>query len=337
VLLVYAAESSDVDKELEWLLPKHLRCWNGMVRVYQPGAQVTSEIDARRHRYFTGQEIIDRSPAAVQNLVVTGIVRRGRLFLENTVSDVDDIRAKQREYRFAELKSQVAADGTATSEWTAFVEAENARLGQQIHELKQQIDAFRDVTSRLEDTNRILENDVSALKVQLERVESGKSTSAALGNSSLAAIQAILEKKATLNDLLTVLSQMYAERLVVLNSAFKSARDAHKFEDIERAFELMLTFVTEYWSRLNSGLPNLKAKEVFGAAFSAKESETVENNKHARKLRTFEYNDAPLEMMSHLKLGVKPSVARTWRMHFAWDADTNKLVIGHCGCHLDHA
>jgi len=41
-------------------------------------------------------------------------------------------------------------------------------------------------------------------------------------------------------------------------------------------------------------------------------------------------------MMKHLKIGNKPSVSETIRIHFEWDASDKKIIIGHCGPHLDH-
>jgi hypothetical protein len=80
----------------------------------------------------------------------------------------------------------------------------------------------------------------------------------------------------------------------------------------------------------------LEAKQIFGTAFAATESETARNNDRARRLRTFEYEGKAVEMLSHLKIGVKPSIAQTWRAHFFWDAANQRIVIGHCGKHLDH-
>ena len=40
-------------------------------------------------------------------------------------------------------------------------------------------------------------------------------------------------------------------------------------------------------------------------------------------------------MEKHLKYGVKDSLAETLRVHFEWLADEKKLVIGHCGKHLN--
>lgn len=63
--LVYVATSSEIDKELECLLPRPFRCWNGMVRVYQQAVQLTQQSDGQRHRFFTGDQIDERTPEKV--------------------------------------------------------------------------------------------------------------------------------------------------------------------------------------------------------------------------------------------------------------------------------
>ncbi|MFO1077934.1 MAG: hypothetical protein U1E73_09450 [Planctomycetota bacterium] len=63
----------------------------------------------------------------------------------------------------------------------------------------------------------------------------------------------------------------------------------------------------------------------------------MENNKRARDLRRFTYNGEPIEMMRHIKIGVKDSVAETFRAHFHWDTETKRIILGHCGRHLDHS
>ncbi|WP_279611117.1 hypothetical protein [Burkholderia gladioli] len=40
-------------------------------------------------------------------------------------------------------------------------------------------------------------------------------------------------------------------------------------------------------------------------------------------------------MEKHLKHGVKDSAAETLRVHFEWIASEQKIIIGHCGKHLD--
>lgn len=92
----------------------------------------------------------------------------------------------------------------------------------------------------------------------------------------------------------------------------------------------------DYWNKLAGGFGDNEARSVFGKnEYSAKESETVLNNQRARELRTFDYDGQQLLMEKHLKFGVKDSAFETMRIHFEWDNENKKIVIGHCGPHLD--
>jgi hypothetical protein len=143
---------------------------------------------------------------------------------------------------------------------------------------------------------------------------------------------------ATLRDAMNLLCVLFPDRLVILDSAWKSAADVEKFKAPRKAFELLHRLCTTYWECLAKGKSDAEARMCFGNnSFSAKESETVENNKKARKLRTFVYEGKPYEMMMHLKIGNKPSVSETFRAHFHWDPTNRVLVLGHCGKHLDHS
>jgi hypothetical protein len=58
------------------------------------------------------------------------------------------------------------------------------------------------------------------------------------------------------------------------------------------------------------------------------------SNKALRRQRMFEYEGKSIEMLRHLKIGVGDDLTKTIRVHFHWDADREKIVIGHCGEHL---
>ncbi|MFV8646948.1 hypothetical protein ACNREK_22150, partial [Ralstonia pseudosolanacearum] len=54
-----------------------------------------------------------------------------------------------------------------------------------------------------------------------------------------------------------------------------------------------------------------------------------------KKRRTFNYCGKDFLMEKHLKHGVKDSPAETLRVHFEWFSNEKKIVVGHCGPHLD--
>jgi hypothetical protein len=133
---------------------------------------------------------------------------------------------------------------------------------------------------------------------------------------------------------LTLISNLFPNRLEILPSAWNSAKDAKSFKHRKELLELLWILGTEYWGGLNNGRSDAEVRSVFGNHYAATESEQVEKNRRARLRRTFDYHGRQVEMMKHLKIGFKQSPSETLRVHFEWDAEARKIVIGHCGKHL---
>ena len=129
---------------------------------------------------------------------------------------------------------------------------------------------------------------------------------------------------------------LFPERLLVLEPAWSSAARSAAFTRGSRLLELLLALAGPFWEALSAGAPESEARQVLGSAYAARESDTARGNRRARELRTFVYEGEPVMMERHLRIGTKPSIAETIRVHFHWDAERGKLVVGHCGEHLDH-
>lgn len=158
----------------------------------------------------------------------------------------------------------------------------------------------------------------------------------AVSEEVLGALRAFAAGTATLEQSLTAIQLLYTDRVQVLETARKAARDSASFKYAPQARDLIHKLVTNYWEMLRAGGGDAKAREIFGNSYAARESEVVENNAAAKRLRTFTYQGKPVTMFKHLKIGVKDSVAETMRLHFEWDSARQLIVIGHCGAHLDH-
>jgi hypothetical protein len=143
---VVEVASSAIDKELEWFLPEPFRCWNGMVRIYQPAVRFDRTMDAKRHRFFKRDHIDALTPEAVEEMIVRGIARRSRsLAADGIVVTIDDVIAKQREFRLAELRR--LTDDSALKEQLAIqdelleaVDQENKAQSGQIREIQAQME-----------------------------------------------------------------------------------------------------------------------------------------------------------------------------------------------------
>lgn len=157
-----------------------------------------------------------------------------------------------------------------------------------------------------------------------------------LSADALEAFGAAIKGSPTPVQCLKVISNLFPKRLIVTDSAWRSAENSDKFRHGEKALHLLLALATDYWSALSSGQSDAVARKYLGGAYAATESETVEMNKRARKARTFQYQGKAITVAKHLKIGIKDSVAETLRIYFEWEQQEKAILIFHCGPHPPH-
>jgi hypothetical protein len=143
----------------------------------------------------------------------------------------------------------------------------------------------------------------------------------------------LAQKNPPLTSTLEILSIVFPDRIVILDSAVESATRSDTFRHGEQAFELLWTLATTYWDDLQNGNGDVDARKRFGNAFAAQES--VKLSKAGRTHRIFNYGGKPLLMEKHLKIGTADNAADTLRIHFEWVAEEARIIVGYCGRHLD--
>jgi len=203
----------------------------------------------------------------------------------------------------------------------------------EIADLRQKLEDDADEAERLRSANEGLKH---ALSGRLAAESEPSDEAAGLVQPLRDALAAALTGDPALEQGLHLIQTMYPERVVVLESAYQAARDSDRrgFKFGEKGLELLNKLAREYWEALAGGKGDQQAKAVFGKnGFAAGEAETLTNE--GRRRRTFTYLGRPLCMEKHLKYGVKDSSAETLRIHFEWVAEEKRIVIGHCGKHLD--
>jgi hypothetical protein len=217
------------------------------------------------------------------------------------------------------------------------IQTAEATLSNEIKEIfndsDRELDNLRIETKDLKAENRRLKYELQTLQDVFQ-----PTTNAPTATFDYVELKKILDipcERYFVEDSLHLLQATFPERIVVLPSAFASANESRTFREKKRAFNLLWKLATDYYQTLCEGKPDAQARQIFGDDFSAKESETVEKNAVARQLRIFTYKNNDYEMMAHLRIGTKDSVADTLRVHFRWFADEQKIVIGHCGKHLN--
>lgn len=334
---VVTAIPPDVDTfALEDALDGRYCCYHGAVNIIWPCVKSGAQ------RYVPFQRIMAHQIEAVRaggswpesQLLATVCHRMNEVYARDHISP-EIVRAAKHRAALAEARKSAPKPDPELEDLMRKVDADQrAEIAQLKGELKQRDEQLAEARGDLEVAGRNIETLKASLSQAGRRTDGPAPT--AVTEDARAAMLAAASEDFSLSDVLDLLAVLFPERLVILDSARKSARDASDFKYPRRAFSLLHTLCSDYWQALADGKGDSVARATLGNAYSGKESETVEKNKRARKLRTFTYKGKPNAMMAHLKIGTKDSRTETWRAHFLWDADERKIVLGHCGKHLDH-
>jgi len=135
--------------------------------------------------------------------------------------------------------------------------------------------------------------------------------------------------------ILEALSTLHPDRLVVLESARKSARAADNFNLPDRLAQLLDALINPYLDSIRSGKPDTEAKTVLPQSYAAKESETVLNTPRLRAMREFSYEGEPQLFLQHVGVGRNYGTQHAIRVYFK--IINEKVVIAYCGEHLENA
>lgn len=236
-------------------------------------------------------------------------------------------RAKSEEMSEAQLRAALEDAAKQADEQTKYFDQiveENSQLETSLASLKDELETACDELGKKDYT-------ILSLKDQLNRVGGNQP----VGFDAEGFIDLIgRDAPPSPLECLDIIEGTYGDRCTVLSSARKSAEKMDGFVQGKDLLELLQRLVTKYRAALLEGGDN-KARNIFGKSeYAAKESETVMNNKAMRRERTFEYEGESTEMFRHLKIGADDDSTKTIRVHFHWDPDREKIVIGYCGEHL---
>lgn len=323
--------------EMAEVIGQQRSAWNGAVNILYTPAQS----GFIRNRLFLSEEVIgwgetqhdrisqllawvtnntnvSRLRKRVRPEGVTQLALRRRLQAVRVSGDQMDVAQLRAELDKA---SRLA---TEQSEWINTLEDGNSELEAELSDTKE----------RLEDQRENLKNQnfvIQSLKGQLDSAGGGRASKL---DTEVLLKMSCSPDPPTPVQCIGVIEDVYGEKCIILASAKESARDMDRFEHGRRLLDMLRRLVTEYRDKLIEGGDN-EARKVFGNnEYAAKESETVMGNQALRRLRTFAYEGKQVEMFRHLKIGIEANVSKTIRVHFHWDSERERIVIGYCGEHL---
>lgn len=329
--IVFYEEDKSVGRS-HTVLPKfqNYRCSNGMVRVYLPGVNSENPYDAKRHRFFSFESIIELSPEEVISIIAESLVRRSifiRPFKVQCIKDLDRIAIEIK------LSEAIASqkDETIIQTYKEQVDVLNNQLTEKEKEIDEYCSLYDQAVSDsglFKDEIKNLKRDNFNLAAQLQQYE--------IANPSEQYQTYFLEKVPTkLIDLIELAELYYNQKIVFLQEA-KDSAEGYDLNDLNKAWKALKSIAEVLHPIMFHSEGDKKAdyhsKTGFDIAMT--ESKMTKGDKKLAAQRLRIYNGEKIDISPHIGYGTKkPNMLR---IHFYVSNSEKKIIIGHCGDHLDN-
>jgi len=335
-----------LDDELRWLVPQEYRCWDGAVRVYLPDIDLQNRFGGKRHRFFSANRIDVLGPEAVEDMLIVGLARRSPILAQRDVTSPEDVVARKREVRVAQLR-QDAAEGP-NQELLKLFEEENQALTEKSRGLENQAKSYSSALDTLELEKEDLLAGVEEQKRAAKNLRSSLVTTEARVRQLERGLNAFRELQTlpgTVDEVVELARLVFPDRLRFTDRAVKSARDAsinekpNEMGQVWAVLRAMATVLHDLHFNRAEGADGNVVKEFesrtpFGLALT--ETGTTKDDNELMKLRQDIYNGVQIDITAHVKYGDRLP-PKLLRIYYHPHHHENVLVIGHCGDHLDTA
>lgn len=232
---------------------------------------------------------------------------------------------------------------------------EAREMNERLEEQEQLIELYEEENERVMRQNRALEERMRELesdKSQLETLRyrlveaqgraDEKAAEAARLKDEAASLEKIDHFPTSLVEELELAGRLWPERIVVLPEAVKSAA-TYRYFDLDEEWRILRAVATVLWDIYFGDGDSSDIDEEFkrrtGFTHTFRESGATNASPALVKLRRRSYKGSEIDITPHIKGSGRrdSSKLHPFRLHYHADAEGKKIVIGHCGEHLDTA
>ena len=287
-------------------------------------------VDLNDLRRKENQELLKQNQERVNELL-EDIERRKAERLAAVAQPVVVTQDKNAQKQIDDLKAEIA-------EWEEFAEAYEV----EITTLKGDVQKLQGTNKALEeekdDLNAALDSKRYLLSAALEREESADTKNQQLEASTNKLKDLSVNLADSLKDLLEILDARYSSKIVILDEAWNSAEDFRGF-DCDEYWKILESMPTDLWNIYfgdedYSGRVDDEYQRRTGFELSLTETKATQANQRLMRLRKRKYKNREIDITPHIK-GRDKNPKFTFRVHYYVDRDDQKIVIGHCGEHLE--
>lgn len=321
VQVVVIASDPNLGRELKEAFPRDFRISYQSMRVFFPMGSAPQA--SKRHRWF---DVSTPYYEAQREGIVHGLLRNHNLIERDSIETITEIHRLISRVRIAKL--QESTEGASEEEIQALyqdyikeIEAERDAAKLESQHYAQQIDQLESELKAVEWKNKALEQ-VSGSK------------SAVLDARSL-----FFKLPETLPEVVQVASQIHADRLIFAQEAFDSAEESSDCELVGDAWHILSHIATTLYdlrfSAENPGDISKQFQERSGYEYARTEGKLTKADSKLKRLRKITHDGKEYEIWPHIKKGNDGS--KMIRVHFDFDIDAKKILVGYVGLHMDNA
>lgn len=327
--LVYYTNDLDFSREMTHLCtPVEWGAYSGDIRIYASHPNTDIE-ESYRHRMIYVQNILSHEEDWY------GILRRAL---------VQDVHFYEKMFRIEDCRRLIEHSKQQRRQEEYKTEIEElllSEVGEQEQRLKQKYEAFEQERTQWELSEMELMEQLDSIKSELRN---------ATARADAFAIEAQLssERKRAL-DLVRKLENYpntpqaivdyylahFRDRLAFTQRGYASLDDCST--DISILWNALYQMATRLYDLYQD--PNVTTVEATfsrQSSFDIARGEGMMTRRDPKLMRNYDdvYQGRPIRIESHLKNGTKETSPQFLRIYYAWDAETQKIVIGSCGKHL---
>lgn len=323
--LVYYSDSLDFAAEMAHMGKADYYCGGGAIRVYRPHINLYDEWDHRQHRYLTPSFITEQGEDAVLQMLRRALAQNISYYED--LFRIDDCRAlidtTRRKARIRELQEHQARSQNDANEAFELWETAEREKEEIIRELNETRNALDNVKS----SNYVL-------KARLEELEPRAGEAAKL-LSSLHMVRSVSEYPKTPLEVAKYFEMLFPDKIAFTERAYKSLKGdcITKVDILWNIFYYMATELTEL-KQQNPATAYDDFHRKTGWECSRGEGKMTRDNNALMRNYKDVYNGKKIDIEPHVKNGNRDTDSSFVRVHFAYDEQSGKIIIGHCGKHL---
>ena len=347
------------------------------LRIFPPHTDLESPASASASRFYSKEAMDKwpGGPLAFTDMLNRSFAR-GYAKTDDDVLEMADIdlllqriaseraRAGIRELRARIGKAKTVAALPLNADEASLKDAEKRfermtrearEMNERLEEQEQLIELYEEENERVMRQNRALEERMRELesdKSQLETLRyrlveaqgraDEKAAEAARLKDEATALEKIDHFPTSLVEELELAGRLWSERIVVLPEAVRSAA-AYRYCDLDEEWRILRAVATVLWDIYFGDGDSSDIDEEFkrrtGFTHTFRESGATNASPALVKLRRRSYKGSGIDITPHIKGSGRrdSSKLHPFRLHYHADAEGKKIVIGHCGEHLDTA